>query len=78
MLDAVNVHLEAKGIEIVTGRIVDAAILHAPSSIKNEKTARDPEMHQARKGTQWFFGLKAHIGVDRKTVQKYLKQAPSR
>jgi len=64
MLEAVNVHLEAKGIKIQTGTIVDATIIHAPSSTKNEKKERDPEMHQTRKGNQWYFGLKAHIGVD--------------
>jgi len=64
MLDAVNVHLEARGIKIQTGTIVDATIIHAPSSTKNEKKERDPEMHQTRKGNQWYFGLKAHIGVD--------------
>ena len=64
MLDAVNVHLEVKGIKIQTGTIVDATIIHAPSSTKNEKKERDPEMHQTRKGNQWYFGLKAHIGVD--------------
>jgi len=66
MLDAVNVHLEAKGIKIQTGTIVDATIIHAPSSTKNEKKERDPAMHQTKKGNQWYFGLKAHIGVDAK------------
>jgi transposase, IS5 family len=66
MLDAVNLHLEAKGIRIATGTIVDATILHAPSSTKNEKKERDPAMHQTKKGNQWYFGLKAHIGVDSK------------
>jgi IS5 family transposase len=66
MLDAVNVHLEARGIKIQTGTIVDATILHAPSSTKNSTGERDPEMHQTRKGNQWYFGLKAHIGVDAK------------
>ena len=66
MLDAVNVHLEAKGIRIATGTIVDATILQAPSSTKNATGTRDPEMHQTRKGRQWYFGLKAHIGVDSK------------
>ncbi len=66
MLDAVNQHLEARGIRIATGTIVDATILHAPSSTKNEKKERDPAMHQTRKGQQWYFGLKAHIGVDSK------------
>ena len=49
MLDAVNVHMEAKGIKIQTGTIVDATIIHAPSSTKNEKKERDPEMKQTRK-----------------------------
>ena len=66
MLDTVNEHLESKGIKIQTGTIVDASILHAPSSTKNEKKQRDPAMHQTRKGNQWFFGLKAHIGLDAK------------
>jgi IS5 family transposase len=52
MLDAVNVHLEAKGIKIQTGTIVDATILHAPSSTKNEAGKRDPEMHQTKKGNR--------------------------
>jgi IS5 family transposase len=64
MLDAVNVHLDAKGIRIATGTIVDATILHAPSSTQNASGERDPAMHQTRKGNQWYFGLKAHIGVD--------------
>ena len=66
MLEAVNLHLEAKGIRIATGTIVDATIIHAPSSTRNEKKERDPAMHQTRKGKQWYFGLKAHIGVDSK------------
>src|ERR1700722_16428062 len=66
MLEVVNVHLEAKGIKIQTGTIVDATIIHAPSSTKNSTGERDPDMHQTRKGNQWYFGLKAHIGVDAK------------
>ena len=66
MLDAVNHHLDSKGIRITTGTIVDATIIHAPSSTKNSTRERDPEMHQTRKGKQWYFGLKAHIGVDSK------------
>ena len=66
MLDAVNLYLAAKGIRIETGTIVDATIIHAPSSTKNEKKERDPAMRQTRKGKQWYFGLKAHIGVDAK------------
>jgi len=53
MLEAVNYHLEAKGIQIATGTIVDATIIHAPSSTKNSSAERDPEMHQTRKGKQW-------------------------
>ena len=67
MLDAVNRHLESRGMRIATGTIVDATIIHAPSSTKNARGKRDPEMHQTRKGNQWYFGMKAHIGVDAKT-----------
>jgi IS5 family transposase len=67
MLEAVNRHLDSKGIRIATGTIVDATIIHAPSSTKNSAGERDPEMHQTRKGRQWYFGLKAHIGVDSKS-----------
>jgi IS5 family transposase len=66
MLEAVNLHLETKGIRIATGTIVDATIIHAPSSTKNQSGERDPAMHQTKKGKQWYFGLKAHIGVDSK------------
>ena len=66
MLDTVNQYLDRKGIRISTGTIVDATIIAAPSSTKNEKKERDPEMHQTRKGNQWYFGMKAHIGVDSK------------
>ncbi len=64
VLDAVNHHLASKGIRITTGTIVDATIIHAPSSTRNQSGERDPEMHQTRKGNQWYFGMKAHIGVD--------------
>jgi transposase, IS5 family len=53
MLDTVNLYLESKGIRITTGTIVDATIIHAPSSTKNDKKERDPEMHQTKKGNQW-------------------------
>src|SRR5487761_1125098 len=66
MLDTVNLYLESKGIRISTGTIVDATIIQAPSSTKNSTGARDPEMHQTKKGNQWYFGAKAHIGVDSK------------
>jgi transposase, IS5 family len=64
LFEAVNTHLVAKGLLLKRGTIVDATIIHAPSSTKNEDKARDPEMHQTKKGNQWFFGMKAHIGVD--------------
>ena len=67
MLKAVNRHLEGKGVRITTGTIVDATIIHAPSSTKNREQARDEEMHQTKKGNQWYFGMKAHVGVDSKT-----------
>ena len=63
----VNKHLCARGIKVGTGTIMDATIIAAPSSTKNEDRKRDPEMHQTKKGNQWHFGLKAHIGVDSKT-----------
>ena len=66
MLTAVNDHLKSKGIKIGTGTIMDATLISAPSSTKNEKGEGDPEMHQTRKGNQWYFGMKGHIGVDSK------------
>ena len=66
MLDKVNLYLAGRGIRITTGTIVDATIIHAPSSTKNSTKERDPQMHQTRKGNQWYFGMKAHIGVDSK------------
>jgi IS5 family transposase len=67
MLKTVNLHLQSRGVRITTGTIVDATILHAPSSTKNREQKRDPEMHQTKKGNQWYFGMKAHVGVDSKT-----------
>src|ERR1700739_3717959 len=66
MLMTVNRYLETRAIRITTGTIVDATIIHAPSSTKNSSGRRDPEMHQVKKGNQWYFGAKAHIGVDSK------------
>ena len=66
MLQMVNEYLAACGVKIATGTIVDATIVHAPSSTKNAEGQRDPEMHQVKKGNQWYFGMKAHIGVDSK------------
>jgi transposase, IS5 family len=56
--------LQASGMKLKSGTIVDATIIGAPSSTKNQEKARDPEMHQTRKGQQWYFGMKLHIGVD--------------
>ncbi len=67
ILGTVNLHLEAKGVRITRGTIVDATLIHAPCSTKNRQQRRDPEMHQARKGKNWYFGMKAHVGVDSKT-----------
>ena len=64
ILKQVNAHLARKGLLLKRGSIVDATIIAAPSSTKNAEGARDPEMHQTSKGNQWFFGMKAHIGVD--------------
>jgi IS5 family transposase len=66
LLKAVNRHLHEHGIKISKGTIVDASIISAPSSTKNKDGLRDPEMHQVSKGKQWYFGMKAHIGVDSK------------
>src|SRR5690606_24064515 len=64
LLAAVNEHLKEKGLMLREGTMVDATIIAAPSSTKNRDHARDPEMHQTKKGNQWHFGLKAHIGAD--------------
>lgn len=56
--------LQAQGLKVGKGTIVDATIISAPSSTKNAQRERDPEMHQTRKGQQWYFGMKLHIGVD--------------
>lgn len=60
----INEQLAQKGLLLREGTIVDATIIAAPSSTKNEQRQRDPEMHQTKKGNQWYFGMKAHIGVD--------------
>ena len=62
LFDEVQRHLTAKGLKVSTGTIVDATIISAPSSTKNAQKARDPEMHQTKKGNQWYFGMKAHLG----------------
>ena len=67
LLTTVNEYLRRHGMKISNGTIVDATIIGAPSSTKNKDGKRDPEMHQTAKGKQWYFGMKAHIGVDSRT-----------
>jgi IS5 family transposase len=67
LLQLVNSYLDENGLKVSRGTIVDASIINAPSSTKNRDQARDPDMHQTRKGNQWYFGMKLHIGVDSKT-----------
>ena len=64
ILALVNDLLSGKGLLLKAGTVVDATLIAAPSSTKNKDGQRDPEMHQSKKGNQWFFGMKAHIGVD--------------
>ena len=64
ILATVNLLLGAKGLMLRSGTVVDATLISAPSSTKNASGERDPQMHQSKKGQQWFFGMKAHIGVD--------------
>jgi transposase, IS5 family len=64
LFEEINAHLAQQGLLMRAGTIVDATIIAAPSSTKNSLGERDPEMHQAKKGNQWHFGMKAHIGVD--------------
>jgi IS5 family transposase len=67
LFEEVGRHLQAQGLKVSTGTIVDATIINAPSSTKNQDGKRDPEMCQTKKGNQWYFGMKAHIGVDSQT-----------
>ena len=64
LLTEINTHLAERGLLVGKGTIVDATIINAPSSTKNEKKKRDPQMHQTRKGKQWYFGMKIHTGTD--------------
>jgi len=64
ILRTINDLLQHKGLMLKTGTVVDATLIAAPSSTKNASGERDPEMKQSKKGNQWFFGMKAHIGVD--------------
>ena len=64
ILQVINAKLAAQGLLLKTGTVVGATLITAPSSTKNKTGERDPEMHQVKKGNQWHFGMKAHIGVD--------------
>ena len=74
LFEAINAHLAGEGHSLRRGTIMDASIVDAPSSTKNRKGERDPEMHQTKKGNQWCFGMKAHIGVD---AESGLAHAPA-
>src|SRR6266478_2283731 len=65
LFTAINADLTARGLMMREGTLVDATLIAAPPSTKNKEKKRDPEMHQTRKGQQWYFGMKAHIGADR-------------
>ncbi len=75
IFEAVKAHLKANGMAMKQGTIIDATLIAAPSSTKNKKGERDPEMHQTKKGNQWYhhcaegfaYGMKVHIGVDKDT-----------
>lgn len=64
LFEQVHEYLQRQGIKVSRGTIVDATIINAPSSTKNPENKRDPEMRQTKKGNQWYFGMKAHVGVD--------------
>jgi len=67
LFQLIGEYLEENGLKVNRGTIVDATIISAPSSTKNRDKKRDPEMHSTKKGNQWYFGMKAHIGVDSQT-----------
>ena len=63
-MDGENTNLSRRGLLLKKGTVVDATLIAAPPSTKNQERKRDPEMSSTRKGNQWYFGMKAHIGVD--------------
>jgi transposase, IS5 family len=67
LFDLIGQHLEQKGLQVKSGRIVDATLIAAASSTKNQSQSRDPEMSSTQKGGQWHFGMKAHVSVDAAT-----------
>jgi IS5 family transposase len=75
LLASVNRHLKGQGIKITNGTIVDATIISAPTSAKNQGGELDPEMHLTAKGKRWYFGMEAHIGVDSKLIHTILVSA---
>ena len=77
ILQTVNDLLSAKGVMLKSGTVVDATLIAAPSSTKNSSSERDPEMKQSRKGQQWYFGMKCHIGVDMNRAWSTRSRAPA-
>ena len=77
ILQTVNELLSSKGLMLRAGTVVDATLIAAPSSTKNQSGERDPEMHQSKKGNQWYFGMKAHIGVDAESGLVYTVRGTS-
>jgi IS5 family transposase len=67
IFETVKAHLRERGMAMKQGTIIDATLIAAPSSTKNKAGERDPEMHQTKKGSQWYFGMKIHAGVDKDT-----------
>lgn len=65
IFETVKAHLKANGMAMKQGAIIDATLIAAPSSTKNKKGESDPDMHQTKKGNQWYFRMKVHIGVDK-------------
>lgn len=64
LIEVINAHLKAQGLLVSKGTMVDSTLIYAPSSTKNREQGRDPEMHQTKKGKQWYFGMKVHVGAD--------------
>jgi IS5 family transposase len=77
IFDEVRELLEEKRLLLKSGTIVDATIIAAPTSTKNAEKARDPEMHQTRKGKEWHFGMKAHVGTDTRGIVHSLVTTPA-
>jgi transposase, IS5 family len=72
LLASTNATMASRGLMLKAGTVVDATLIAAPSSTKNSTSQRDPEMRQAKKGNQWHFGMKAHVGVDAKSCHRCL------